>query len=299
MNYYEALEVSPKASPEVLRAAYKSLIQRYHPDRHPGDQEAAARSRLVVEAYQVLSDTDKRAAYDHQLQRQQASREAASRPRTVPPAPARRPSRDNHWLLWPVTAVVVLALWFFWSAFDERPSAGARGSHPASNSAPGAAADPAPTGLRGTTPEANARTLPNFLENLQVSLPGRANPANPANPAAPGASASRYLLSIKTVGVVIGDFDPDKFVALLEGNKDYIGRQLQQRLALASHALLSRDTGERYLKQYLLDALGEITNTDRLEKPTLPGSAAHYGAVEILLPDSFSLEPEGQPAVLR
>jgi hypothetical protein len=297
MNYYEALEVSPKASPEVLRAAYKSLIQRYHPDRHPGDQEAAVRSRLVVEAYQVLSDADKRAAYDHQLLRQQASREAASRPRAVPPAPARRASRDSHWLLWPITAVVVLALWFFWSAFDERPAAGAKGSNPASNSAPGAAAGPAPTGLRGVAPEASARTLPNFLENLQVSLVVQAKPANPA--AAPGATPGRYLLSIRTVGVVIGDFDPDKFVALLEGNKDYIGRQLQQRLAQANYALLSRDTGERYLKQYLLDTLGEITNTDRLEKSALPGSAAHYGAVEILLPDSFSLEPEGQPAVLR
>lgn len=288
MNHYEALEVSPKASPEVLRAAYKSLIQRYHPDRNPGDEHAALRSRRVVDAYQVLSDAARRAAYDQQLSRQQASAAPGLQKIPANAAPARRPGRGSHWLLWPVTALVVLALWFLWSAFDPPAPAPAAAK-------PGA---DAPSGLRGVAPEANARTLPNYLENLQVSL---SPPATPMTPTAPGTPGGRYVLSIKTIDVVLGGFDPDKFVALLEGNKEYIGRELQQRLSQANATLLGRDSGERYLKQYLLDALGEITNTDRVEKYALPGSttAAHYGAVEILLPDSFSFEPETPPTPLR
>lgn len=64
MNYYEILEVSPKASQEVIRAAYKSLMQRYHPDKHPGDVEITKRVLLIGHAYDVLSDPFKRETYD-------------------------------------------------------------------------------------------------------------------------------------------------------------------------------------------------------------------------------------------
>src|SRR5512137_1712183 len=67
MNYYEVLEVSQSASPEVIKAAYKSLMQRHHPDRNPGDAKAADRSVAVAQAYEVLSDTARRAAYDLEL----------------------------------------------------------------------------------------------------------------------------------------------------------------------------------------------------------------------------------------
>lgn len=298
MNHYEALEVSPNASPEVLRAAYKSLIQRYHPDRNPGDALAAARSQRVVQAYQVLSDAAQRAAYDHELKRQAplgepaAARRAA--PRETPTAATPRATRRPHWLLWPVTGLLVLALWYFWSAFDRPAVPQPKASTPAS--APDATSR---SGLRGESAKAEARTIANYLENIEVDL---AAPAAPLPSAATGtatstvAGSARQRLSIRTMSVVVGNFDPDKFVAFLDGNKDYIERQLLEKLRLASAEKLSRDSGERYLKQYLLDALGEITNTDRLEKYSLPGNeaAAHYGAVDILLPDSYTLEP--QPA---
>ena len=69
MNYYEILEVSPLASREVLRAAYKSLMQRHHPDRRPHDADTAHRAALIAQAYAVLSDGHKRAAYDALLAR--------------------------------------------------------------------------------------------------------------------------------------------------------------------------------------------------------------------------------------
>ena len=77
MNYYEILEVSPAASPEVIRAAYKSLMQRYHPDRNPDDASAAVRATRVVQAYEVLSDAERRAAYDRELQADRVALEVA------------------------------------------------------------------------------------------------------------------------------------------------------------------------------------------------------------------------------
>lgn len=66
-NYYDILEVSRSASPEVIRAAYRSLMQRYHPDKNPGNGQAAARAVLVVQAYETLSDAARRAVYDATL----------------------------------------------------------------------------------------------------------------------------------------------------------------------------------------------------------------------------------------
>src|SRR5687768_14542925 len=73
MSYYETLEVSPNASQAVIKAAYKSLMQRYHPDKNPDDSSVAERAVQVLRAYEVLSNEAKRAAYDEQLkQRLQA-----------------------------------------------------------------------------------------------------------------------------------------------------------------------------------------------------------------------------------
>lgn len=66
-NLYDILEVSSRASPETIRAAYKSLLQRYHPDKHGNSPREAAVAREIIDAYQVLSDARARLAYDRQL----------------------------------------------------------------------------------------------------------------------------------------------------------------------------------------------------------------------------------------
>jgi len=63
-DYYEVLGVSRSASEGDLKKAYRQLAKKYHPDLHPGDQEAEAKFKEVNEAYEVLSDKDKRARYD-------------------------------------------------------------------------------------------------------------------------------------------------------------------------------------------------------------------------------------------
>ena len=63
-DYYEVLGVSREASDQELKSAYRKLALKHHPDRNPGDHAAEEKFKQASEAYQVLSDADKRAAYD-------------------------------------------------------------------------------------------------------------------------------------------------------------------------------------------------------------------------------------------
>jgi molecular chaperone DnaJ len=63
-DYYELLEVHRTADEKVLKSAYRKLAMQYHPDRNPGNAEAELRFKEVTEAYEVLRDPQKRAAYD-------------------------------------------------------------------------------------------------------------------------------------------------------------------------------------------------------------------------------------------
>ena len=63
-DYYEVLGVSRSASDQELKSAYRKLALKYHPDRNPGDHAAEEKFKEASEAYQVLCDADKRAAYD-------------------------------------------------------------------------------------------------------------------------------------------------------------------------------------------------------------------------------------------
>lgn len=68
-NYYEILEVSEKASSEVIEKAYKALVKKYHPDLQPesSKKQAEEKIKLINEAYDVLSNNDKKVKYDEEL----------------------------------------------------------------------------------------------------------------------------------------------------------------------------------------------------------------------------------------
>ena len=126
-DYYEILQVSPKVEPEVIQAAYRRLARKYHPDVNKSPQ-AAERMKQINEAYEVLRDPAKRAAYDALRRRTgtteyvapgyrrgRGEAEAARRPRGRPTTAARTsppramsvfPSLSN--LMWPFLALLIL-----------------------------------------------------------------------------------------------------------------------------------------------------------------------------------------------
>ncbi len=63
-DYYEVLGVAREASEDDIKKAYRKLALKYHPDKNPGDKEAEEKFKEIGEAYEALSDADKRAAYD-------------------------------------------------------------------------------------------------------------------------------------------------------------------------------------------------------------------------------------------
>ena len=65
-DYYSLLGVKRGASPADIKNAFRKLVFQYHPDRNPNDRAAAERLKRVLEAYGVLSNSAKRASYDHE-----------------------------------------------------------------------------------------------------------------------------------------------------------------------------------------------------------------------------------------
>ena len=63
-THYDNLKVTRNAPPEVIRAAYKTLCQKFHPDRNPGNENAKKNFLLIRTAYETLSDPEKRKLHD-------------------------------------------------------------------------------------------------------------------------------------------------------------------------------------------------------------------------------------------
>eukprot|EP00897_Mesotaenium_endlicherianum_P003325 jgi/Mesen1/301/ME1156381C09477 len=63
-DYYEILGVGKTASADEIKKAYRKVAMQFHPDRNPGDKAAEEKFKEAAEAYEVLSDADKKAKYD-------------------------------------------------------------------------------------------------------------------------------------------------------------------------------------------------------------------------------------------
>ena len=99
-DYYKILQVAPDASTEVIQMAYKALAKKYHPDLNPGQEEAAQEEmKDVNEAYEILSDKDKRWQYDQIYYRQEKTAQKTSYTAPEPPKGAQThfaQSRDEQ-----------------------------------------------------------------------------------------------------------------------------------------------------------------------------------------------------------
>lgn len=87
-THYDNLKVARNAPPEIIRAAYKTLSQKFHPDRNPGNQSATRTFQIINSAYEVLSDPAKRREHDEWI----AMAEGKKRPA---PERARHPGVGN------------------------------------------------------------------------------------------------------------------------------------------------------------------------------------------------------------
>ncbi len=116
-THYENLKVARVAPPEVIRAAYKALSQKYHPDKNPGDEKAARIMAILNTAYSTLSDPHRRKEHDDWISAEEwevewlESTENKIRKVDQPTSIAHyRPSRDPKW--WAVLLGCVGIGWF-------------------------------------------------------------------------------------------------------------------------------------------------------------------------------------------
>src|SRR5690349_16465146 len=80
-DYYDVLGVPRSASEKDIRQAYRKLARQYHPDLNPNDKQAEAKFKEIGQAYEVLSDADKRKSYDrwgHDFEKIEQARKAGA-----------------------------------------------------------------------------------------------------------------------------------------------------------------------------------------------------------------------------
>lgn len=332
MDYYEILEVSQNASQEVIKAAYKSLIQRYHPDKNPGNAEIAARASQVVQAYDTLSDPQKRAAYDLQFKQPSSIRTnvASGMPLAGPSARKRTAKTDkSYWYMWFLIVLIIFSGWVILSLMKKQYTPESelneiRLSIAGQQLSPDvfqekmkrmeAILSEHPGILKreenARKEEAAARTIPIFIEQLNVNLRvPRQSVSDKDNtlaesgkqlmePEKASANQSRkpedlvHVLSIPVMGVKVGSFDSEKVKNHLDSKATFIRQQLAEKLTEASYEELVKIDGEKYLKKMILDSLGEITGTNRFENypPTRFESPSHYGIVDVFFPEEFAVK---------
>ena len=312
MNHYEILEVSRNASPEVIRAAYKSLMQHYHPDRNPGDAAHAERATLIRQAYEVLSDPARRAAYDLELQglvnhpTRAGTRTSPRPPNTAPPE---QRSFAAFYLRLVFAVIAILTIMLVWKSYnrppaepvqqDTSPLAGNedRQMKPAGDAIRDTDEAPQQTIQKDKTEDAStaadaaadkelaARTLKGYIKDLKVRL-------HESGSGSPDTVAS-HKLTIPRLTVVVGEFDADKYIDYISNNEDIIRMKLANMLKDADYEQLADpDRNTDYLKELILDAMGQITSTDRFrEYPAADvRDPAHYGTVDVSFPEGFTVD---------
>lgn len=95
-THYDNLKVARNAPPEVIRAAYKTLSKKYHPDHNPNNPEAIRIIQLINVAYNVLSDPVKREEHDKWIESVEAQNASSRSGWGFSGVPPERTSPENH-----------------------------------------------------------------------------------------------------------------------------------------------------------------------------------------------------------
>jgi hypothetical protein len=89
-THYDNLKVSRDAPESVIRAAYRTLSQQYHPDKRPGDERAVRVMAIINQSYEVLSNPERRREHDAWIAREEQKRKQRAEPSQAPPMPPQR-----------------------------------------------------------------------------------------------------------------------------------------------------------------------------------------------------------------
>jgi curved DNA-binding protein CbpA len=281
MNYYDTLEVSSKASPAVIKAAYKSLVQRYHPDKNNNDIKSAQRTTELVQAYAVLSDEARRASYDQQIQAQAALSETSLHPATHLPrrtagSARRQPKAQTHtqtqthayWVVWGlILAAILVSLWFW---FRPAPSLGVaqRLAVPANGAA-----------LR-TDPLSNSDQANPALASQRLVMVELAVNLNDTDKLPVGAVR---LLRIPLISLGITNPNSKKLLWYLDDHKAQLRQMMEYKLASALTAELTSDASSKYLQELIWQTVSEMATSQSAE---LADQAYN---IEVDLPRAFVL----------
>ncbi len=303
MNHYDVLQVSPKASAEVLRAAYKSLMQRYHPDKNPGGTQATLQATQqtsrIAQAYDVLSDPVKRAAYDLELRsvaesqvQQRFAARAGTAARRTPSRPAAAMTQQP-WYVWGLVVFIVVAgsmllLSKKGSPLPVVPTPENAPIGTLNNSLPVSVVPSAGTPAMTTTvaaamseAEIRARTVDAFATSLYIDL--ALGPLDKPD--------TLRVLAIPQLGLRVKVADYAPWLQKIDTQRAAILRKLLERLAAAHHANLVGVEGDLTLRRLVATTVSESIGLD--EVVALPSGLvtvpAGLNSLEVLLPQSYSV----------
>jgi len=298
VNHYDVLEVSRTASPEVIRAAYRSLMQRFHPDKHPGDEAIAARATAIAAAYGVLSDTDRRSEYDRQLA------QAEAQPRWTDPPVARsaaRPAPDRRsvpgrglgawWWLLPITAAAAIGV--FTSVSTRKADPGAELAAIRKSFASKTATEAQRRELHARKSELLARH-PDLLRTASAEKAEDMAARTFALLDAPlkvrigqerDGGALPVELTLQGISLLVGSFDAPEMLAHMGQHKELLVQELMQRLAKEDPGRLAGQDGPANLKRVVMQSVaGTLRTPPGQDYPsTWFESPGRYGVVDVLL----------------
>lgn len=262
-THYDNLKVARNAPPEVIRAAYKTLSQKFHPDRNPGNAEAARIMAIINTSYEVLSGPDKRQEHDLWVAQQERASAQTTKPnnqpkqtpRQVPTQPPPLPKASaggviahvlRNWRLYGI------ATYFVWIWATDKPSTPPSGPKPYQ-------ANPAPV----------------HPEYVRLSTAPNGQPW-PVSAGYVGGYKRLYADGLSTVTVDNSRNDADVFVKLvsLDGAQAYPVRQFfipafgsftLNKITAGSYDIRYRDLGNGGLSRSEAFNLEEIQTYDGVQ----------------------------------
>ena len=302
MSHYDVLEVSPKASAEVIRAAYKSLMQRHHPDKNANLAESTHKASLIAQAYEVLSDAQRRRAYDETLRAWQTElwpaapsqplhhtrRGPAFDPAQAPRSGGLMPAWSGYAALLILSILLAGGAILLWGKPEVSKAPvpqEARASKLRLAEAPAVAPDadsPAPRASAASAPgELEARTLASFVTDLSIELAASDPPQ----------ASAMHVLRIPSIALRVPSTEADRWIQRIQAQRPQIIRQLLITLSNADYLELIQVDADLYLMRLIGDAVSTalgldpaavlVASGEPLGKPAMP--------IEVLLPLSFSV----------